>query len=208
MGVPRPPSLSLLAAREVDMTRRDDTQDRKLVTAFLERGDEHAFRSLYRRHAPVLYGLAMRLSAGNEAEAEEAVQTTWIRAAERLDGFQWRSALRSWLCGILVNCCREARRGRERSSRETELTEALAQEGGTPFNGVGRVDLERAIARLPGGFREVLILHDVEGYTHEEIAGFLGIQAGTSKSQLSRARRAMRVWLNQDERRQHERQAL
>jgi RNA polymerase sigma-70 factor (ECF subfamily) len=166
--------------------------DAELVAAVLARGDEARFRTLYRRHTPALHRLALRLTGGAAADAEDAVQESWIRAARRLDSFRGASAFRTWLSGILVNCCREVRRDATRRAEEP-----LEDGGRTTHDGPTlRLDLERAIAALAPGYREVLVLHDVEGYTHEEIAGLLGVESGTSKSQLSRARHALRAALS------------
>jgi RNA polymerase sigma-70 factor (ECF subfamily) len=165
---------------------RAGDEDAAAVHAFLVRGDEDSFVALYRRHTPYLYRLALRLLGGRPAEAEDAVQETWLRAAARLAEFRGESALRTWLAGFAINCCREIRRRSEVAAPE----EAAAERCGPPAG--HRLDLERAIAALPHGYREVLVLHDLEGHTHEEIALRLGISAGTSKSQLSRARRALR----------------
>ncbi len=120
------------------------------------------------------------------------MQRTWIRAVEGLSGFGWRSTLSTWLGGIAVNCAREL-------WREGRLGADLdAAEGGprlVPPSHEDRIDLDRAIERLPAGYRQVFVLHDVEGYTHEEIGRLLGIDAGTSRSQLSHARRRLRASL-------------
>jgi RNA polymerase sigma-70 factor (ECF subfamily) len=164
--------------------------DRWLVRNFLVQRDEQSFRELYHRHAPALYQLALRLAGWNVHEAEEVVQDTWMRAIEALDGFRWESSLRTWLSGITINRCRELYRQRARQSHEV-VVEQLAQEISTTEN-FERLDLEQAIAALPNGYRQVLVLHDVEGYTHEEISRMLEIEVGTSKSQLSRARSSVR----------------
>ncbi len=139
-----------------------------------------------------MYLLVLRLLGRSGRHAEDVVQETWVRAVSALGGFSWRSSLRTWLLGIAVNCCREVLRsaGREAASAETPAVEPA----GPPGQGPERIDLERAIRELPDGYREVFILHDLEGLTHEEIGGRLGIDAGTSKSQLSRARRALRAY--------------
>ena len=168
--------------------------DRQLAAAILADRDEAAFRLLYRRHTPALFRLALRLGAGDEAWAEELVQRTWIRAVERLGGFGWRAAFRTWLSGILVNCARESWRERRRS-REVAWPADTATVPAAFSDPADRVDLERAVARLPEGCREVLVLHDVEGFTHEEIARMLDIESGTSKSQLFHARRRLREQL-------------
>ena len=173
----------------------DDGEDRRLAAAVTRSGEEAAFRALYRRHTPALYRLALRLGGGDEPWAEDLVQRAWIRAVEGLAGFQWRSAFRTWLSGIAINCAREEWRER-RQSLEVSW-EPAAHGVATAAPNVGdRVDLERGIAALPHGYRQVLVLHDVEGHTHEEVAGLLGIEVGTSKSQLSHARRRLREYLN------------
>jgi RNA polymerase sigma-70 factor (ECF subfamily) len=164
--------------------------DRRLVSKFLARRNEPSFRELYHRHTPALYQLALRLVGWNVHEAEEVVQDTWMRAIEALGGFRWESSLRTWLSGIAINRCRELYRQRVRQSHEVVI-EQLAQEISTTEN-FERLDLEQAIAALPNGYRQVLVLHDVEGYTHEEISRMLEIEVGTSKSQLSRARSSVR----------------
>ncbi len=172
-----------------------EMQEREWAEALMRNGDEAAFRHLYRRHTPRLYGFALRLLR-DEAEAEDVVQEVWVRAVRKLGGFRWRSALSTWLVGIVHNLCRE--RLRSRSRREArEAREALVPVPvlvAAPLGGL-RVDLERAIALLPDRCRAVLMLHDVEGWTHQEIGHRLGIAAGTSKSQLSEGRRRLRTWL-------------
>jgi RNA polymerase sigma-70 factor (ECF subfamily) len=166
----------------------EDADDRALVEAYLAGLDESAFLALYRRHTSALFGLAARLCGGDRHEAEEIVQEAWVRAAPAMVSFRWGSSLRTWLSGFVVNGWRELMRARRRDMPrevrpETAETETPAAE---------RIDLERAVAQLPDGFRAVLVLHDVEGLTHEEIGRLLGIEEGTSKSQLARARQAIR----------------
>lgn len=119
-------------------------------------------------------------------------QDAWVRAVGRLGAFAWHSSLRTWLSGFVVNCWRE----RVRALARREHTRAPDPGPGVdPPPVATRVDLERALARLPPGVREVVLLHDVEGYTHAEIAAWLGIEEGTSRSQLTRARRTLRAYL-------------
>lgn len=169
------------------MTEAPD--DRSLVRLALIEGDEVAWRRLYQRHTPALYRLAGYL-ADSEADAGDLVQEMWLRAARGLSRFEQRSTLRTWLTGILINCVREWRRDSFRVA-EVPLEDDLPSPAPDNVSGLDRIDLERAVARLAPGFRAVLLLHDVEGYTHQEIAGMLGVEPGTSKSQLTRARRAM-----------------
>jgi RNA polymerase sigma-70 factor (ECF subfamily) len=149
--------------------------------------------ALYREHTPYLFRLALRLLGGRRAEAEDAVQDTWLRATARLEEFRGDASLRTWLAGFTVNCCRERWR-----RREGDLPDAPDAAAAEPI--LDRLDLERAIAELPDGHREVFVLHDLEGFTHEEIATRLGIVPGTSKSQLSRARAALRARMARAER--------
>ena len=171
------------------MAENADAADRALAARYLLRRDEAAFRALYRRHTPALFGFALRLCGGRAGEAEEIVQEAWIRAAGRLESFRWASSLRTWLSGIAVNCWREQTREPRPDQELPEGDTAAGRPLGSPGE---RIDLARAVGELPGGYRAVLLLHDVEGFTHEEIAKLLGMEPGTSKSQLARARQAMR----------------
>jgi len=169
----------------------DEHTERRLVERFLAQRDEEAFLALYRRHTPFLYRLLMRMSGGNQQTAAEGVQETWVRAVEGLSQFAWRSQLRTWLAGIAIHWLKEETRRRGRNTGAIDET-TLTTAGGSPID---RIDLERAVTELPDGYRTVLVMHDVEGFTHEEIAALLGVDPGTSKSQLSRARRSLRLLL-------------
>ena len=162
--------------------------DRRIVERFLRDRTDTAFLPIYRAHTPALYAVALRLAGGSVQEAEDAVQEAWLRAVASLPRFQWRSALRTWLCGIVVNCCRELAR-RHPSDR------SAVPDGVVPGISPETMALERAIHSLPPASREVFVLHDVHGYTHEEIGAMLSIESGTSKSQLHHARRALRARL-------------
>lgn len=162
--------------------------EQALVKKFLRRHDEISFRELYRSHSPALYALALRLCDSN-VDAEDALQNVWIRAAGSLSAFQWKSTLRTWLTGILINCVREQRRKRERLA-EDQIPDNFPAPAARPA--ADGITLENAIANLPSGYRQVLVLHDLEGYTHEEIGALMDISPGTSKSQLHHARRAIR----------------
>ena len=172
---------------------REDGGDPELAASYLAHRDEGAFRALYRRHTPALLGLARRLAGNRVTEAEEIVQEAWVRAAGVLSAFRWESSLRTWLSGFVVNVWRERSRSAAWGSAPTEVSEP---EDPTPFTPREHIDLERAVAALPDGFRAVIVLHDIEGFTHEEIADQLSIEPGTSKSQLARARRVLRARLS------------
>lgn len=174
----------------MDKPTFDDEADRVLVGRFMRTHDEATFRKLYRRHTPALYPLALRLVGGSEVEAQDAIQDTWMRACKTLTVFEWRSTLRTWLSGILIHRVREMHREVRRRNEHELLEECINPTTARPGE---RIDLERAIARLPAGYRHVLVLHDIEGYTHEEVSAQLDINVGTSKSQLFHARRALRA---------------
>lgn len=168
-----------------------EDDDRALVEAVASRGDRRAFAALYTRHTPALYGLALRLAGGDDADAKDVVHDAWVRAVERFPAFEWRSALRTWLCGFVVRRWRELDRQRRRDHPAVDHDVAGADD--RRIEGTfDRLALDRAVAGLAPGYRDVLVLHDVQGYTHAEIGTLLGIEAGTSKSQLARARRALR----------------
>ena len=154
---------------------------------------EDAFRTLYRAHTPALYALALRLTGGDQNEAEDLVQETWARATRKMSAFRGESALRTWLCGVLVNV------RRERIRSEWRMVDAPGIELASTPRDDSALDLERAIAALPEGARDIFVLHDIYGYAHREIAEMLGVVEGTSKSQLARARTLLRSALNADE---------
>lgn len=158
-------------------------------------GDEEAFRQLYRAHAERLFRHALRLTGGVDADAEDVVQEAWHRAVAGLEGFEGRSSLATWLAAIVTRCALERYRA-ERRTADMEAPEMPVEAGDGRAS--GRLDLERAFEKLPPGFRAVLVLHDVEGYRHTDIADLMGIAEGTSKSQLSRARARMRELLGED----------
>lgn len=163
-----------------------EAEERRSVEAFLLERSDAAFLALYRRHTPRLYQLALRLSGWREEEAAEILQESWVRAVRNLPQFRWESKLSTWLSGIVVRRACETRRARG------AILPIERADGPAPAIAEMKLDLERAIAALPPGYRRVLILHDVEGHTHLEIAALLGIEPGTSKSQLFEARRTLR----------------
>jgi RNA polymerase sigma-70 factor (ECF subfamily) len=174
------------------------TGDARLAATFVRTRAEADFRALYRAATPPAFGLALRLTGGDEDEAEDVVQEAWVRAVERLDRFRAGEPFGPWLRGFVVNCWRERQRAARRAAEvglddEVALAAADAGEPRSAEDPVVDPDaLRRAVAALPGGFREVLVLHDVEGCTHAEIAALLEISEGTSKSQLARARGRLR----------------
>jgi RNA polymerase sigma-70 factor (ECF subfamily) len=162
------------------------------------RGELGAFEEIYRQHAPRLYSLAHRM-LGNAADAEDAVQDTFLVVHKRLDSFRGEAALGTWLYRLAVNQCLD--RLRSRAGRDAQATDSLDepettwQPSSRADRPVERMDLKRAIGKLPEGSRSVFVLHDVEGLEHREIGKLLGISEGTSKSQLHKARLRLREML-------------
>ncbi|MFP5304640.1 MAG: RNA polymerase sigma factor [Gammaproteobacteria bacterium] len=166
-------------------------------------GDALAFERLYRTHVGRIYGLCVRLVDGDRAKAEQYTQDAFVRAWEKLDSFRGEAEFSTWLHRLTVNLVLGEHRLLRRwvsfdegAGEEADGDATLASGDHAPQAVGDRIDIERALAKLPKGARTVLILHDVEGYRHEEIAGLTGIAVGTSKAQLHRARRLMREWLS------------
>ena len=168
--------------------------DATLVDAFVRRGDERAFRSLYRRHGSRIAPMVLRLTGGDTHLAEDLLQETWLNACRAMPGFRRESSFSTWLTSIALNTVRDHYRRHRHDC--LEVLEDTAIPAATPRDGADGIDLERALAQLPAGYRMVVVLHDIEGYRHREIAAALGLSAGTSKSQLTRARERLRTLLN------------
>lgn len=171
------------------------SDDRALVSAFLVSRSESAFRALYRAHARSLFALALRLTGGRREDAEEALQEAWLRAIERLDSFRFESALRTWLSGIVIRSAHELRRRRHPEREEPKGGWEIEELAPPTAPVASAIDLERALAELPATLRDVVVLHELEGMGHEEIGALLAIPAGTSKSRLHFAKRALRTRL-------------
>jgi len=158
-------------------------------------GDTSAFERLYRRHVTRVHNLVRRMYGADDAD--EITQDVFVRAWEKLGTYRGEAAFSTWLHRLAVNVVLGRREERGRRQHRFGGEEA-AFEGATARRAhpEAAMDLDAAVARLPEGAREVFVLHDVEGYRHEEIAGMLGLATGTSKSQLHRARMALRAWLD------------
>jgi len=155
--------------------------------ALAARGDVAAFERLYRATAARVHTLARRLLGDDDAD--DATQEAFVLAWRRLGSFRGEASFATWLHRLAVNhCVSRARRREPPADDGAVVDERLAR----PNDRAAALDLEAAIARLPGGARRVFVLHDVEGFRHEEIASLLGVSTGTSKSQLHRARLLLR----------------
>jgi RNA polymerase sigma-70 factor (ECF subfamily) len=161
-------------------------------------GESAAFEELYRAHSPRLFGLTCRMVG--RSHAEDLLQDVFLTAHRKLDKYRGESSLGTWLFRLATNVCLDflRSRGNRNAQMTSEFDETFAPEEitagrtGGVLGTVHRIDLERALADLPPGCREVFVLHDVEGFEHGEIAKMLGVAEGTSKSQLHKARMRLR----------------
>ena len=167
------------------------------LVARCQEGDVEAFEVLYRQHAARLYTLACRM-AGSPEDGEDLLQEIFLQAHRKLGSFKGDSAIGTWLYRLALNHCLDYVRSRQ--AKMSKLTDTLDADASfqptarreTP---IARIDLERAVARLPEGCREAFVLHDVEGFDHKEVGNLLGIAEGTSKSQVFKARAKLRSML-------------
>jgi RNA polymerase sigma-70 factor (ECF subfamily) len=173
--------------------QRQDSE-RELIRLATE-GDARAIRTLYDRYAPRVYAVVRRIAADDDL-AQDYAQEAWIRAIRALPSFRGDARFSTWLHRIAVNSALQAlRKSETRTKREAPPPEQIPV-APAARDSLLRKRLETALDRLPEGMRQVLILHDVEGYTHEEIGDVLGVTSGTSKSQLFKARAKMREMLS------------
>ncbi len=175
------------------MSDNGQIHDKQLVDSFLENRTRKNFLRIYNRYAPDLYRIAMHLCNYQNQHAEDVVQESWLTAVQKLQEFKFRSSLKTWLTGILYNKWRESNRYLKKHHSED-----INQDGFENFQQSNLediysvVDLKKAVKSLPDGYKKVLILHDIEGYKHREIAEILGVNEGTSKSQLYHARQSIK----------------
>jgi RNA polymerase sigma-70 factor (ECF subfamily) len=160
-----------------------------------------AFETIYKRHHRRVYSLCLRMVA-NATEAEDLTQEVFIQLFRKIGSFRGESAFTTWLHRLTVNHVLMHFRKRgvrlEKTTEEGEIGEIqdFLQAGAERPRFVDRIALDKAISELPPGYRTVFVLHDVEGFEHEEVANMLGVSVGTSKSQLHKARMRLRELLN------------
>ncbi|MDQ6830009.1 MAG: RNA polymerase sigma factor [Gemmatimonadota bacterium] len=172
-----------------------DLADAALIHRFIG-GDEQAFRALYRRHTPRLRMTVQRLLGARVDEVDDVVQETWLAGCRGIHQFNGDAQFSSWLASIGIRAA--YRRFGDARDAEIELVDELhATDSEEPAAGI---DLERALRVLPDHHRTVVVPHDIEGFTHEEIGRQLGVATGTSKATLSRARCALRRLLHEEAR--------
>ena len=174
-------------------TRANDSDDVRAAAA----GDRHAFQRLYQLHVGRVHGALYRLAGYDHARAEDLTQDAFIRAWQKLPGFRHESAFGTWLYRLAVNVALMDIRARGADPVSMLDDEHLPDTGETPFCAAEREELERAIGQLPPRARAVLVLHDIEGWRHEDIGSELGMAVGTSKAQLHRARGLLRKVLGE-----------
>jgi RNA polymerase sigma-70 factor (ECF subfamily) len=172
-----------------------------------QQGDAGAFERIYRLHSRRVYALCLRM-VGNTAEAEDLTQDAFLQLFRKIGTFRGESAFSTWLHRLSVNVV--LMKLRKKTLPETSLEESTdpEDEGSGPKREIGapdlllsgsidRVHLERAIEQLPPGYRQVFVLHDVQGFEHNEIAGLMQCSIGNSKSQLHKARMRLRELLQE-----------
>lgn len=176
------------------------TSDYELTQA-AARGEMAAFEALYERHYRRVYSLCLRMVA-NPTEAEDLTQEVFVHLFRKLGSFRGESAFTTWLHRLTVNHVLMHFRKKgvrlEKTTEEGEMQDIVQAGSERPESMpvIDRIALDKAIAQLPPGYRSVFVLHDVEGYEHEEVADLLGVSVGTSKSQLHKARMRLRELLN------------
>jgi RNA polymerase sigma factor (sigma-70 family) len=179
-----------LTSDSVELSASTEVDDVALAAA----GDTAAFERIYHRHIARVNGLARWLLGGDDVD--DAVQDVFIRLWQKLSQFEGRSAFGTWLHRLAVSVLLRRRQVRgTRESRHSGSELALAEKSSRPMTPDLRVAIEKAVDQLPDGAREVFVLHDMEGYRHEEIGAMLGCTSGTSRSQLHRARMMLRDFL-------------
>ncbi|HYM24455.1 MAG TPA: RNA polymerase sigma factor [Vicinamibacterales bacterium] len=180
------------------MTAQTAGTDADLVSRSLD-GDVDAFETIYRQYSARIFSLACRM-AGSPEDGEDLLQEVFLQAFRKLDSFKGDAALGTWLYRLALNHCLDYVRSRQ--ARMKKLTDTLDADASlepaarrtTP---IAKLDLDRAIERLPDGCREAFVLHDVEGFDHKEVGELLGIAEGTSKSQVFKARLKLRALLGE-----------
>jgi RNA polymerase sigma factor (sigma-70 family) len=178
-------------------TTADEGGEERSLVAAAARGEVHAFEALYRRHAGRVHGVIARLVGNQGARAEDLTQEAFVRAWQALPAFRFEAAFSTWLHRLAVNTAlMELRSRRSRPQDEgdsdEEVFELIGSTDSAGHTTALTMDLERAVASLPPRARAVLVLYDVEGWKHEEIAAELGMAVGSSKAQLHRARNLLR----------------
>ena len=191
--------------RQDNQITRSASSSAELI-AGARRGEEKAFETLFHQHKQRVYSLCLRITR-NAADAEELTQEAFLQAFRKIHTFRGESAFSTWLHRLTVNIVLMRLRKKRVSemslegSVEKEEFDQPQREFGAPdltlTGSIDRVQIERAVARLARGYRQIFVLHDVQGYKHHEIAALLGVSVGNSKSQLHKARIKLRTLLRE-----------
>ena len=191
--VTKPVALQRPSAKSVQVESTAPARADELAAAS---GDRRAFERLYRAHVDRVFSICVRM-LGDRTLAEEVTQDVFVRVWEKLPGFRGECAFSTWLHRVAVNVALTRRKtvGLQQH-RHVDDSDAIDSTPSRPVAVGDRMDLEAAIALLPAGARQIFVLHDVEGFTHEEIGEQLGITSGGSKAQLHRARLLLRAALS------------
>jgi RNA polymerase sigma-70 factor (ECF subfamily) len=192
-----------MSSSSTDLSHLTETE----IVLSAQRGDAAAFEHLYRQHSRHVYALCFRM-AGNASDAEELTQDAFMQLFRKIGSFRGESSFSTWLHRITFNIVLMRFRKKKLGEISLEDTFDTEDEFGVPRKQIGQVDLNmiglfdrlglnRAIAQLPAGYKKMFLLHDVEGYGHDEIAKILGCSVGNSKSQLHKARVRLRNLLRE-----------
>lgn len=185
--------MSYQPRESISLTRNDHNDELMLITR-VKQNDIQAFEQLYRLHSGRVFALCIRLTA-NRAIAEELAQEAFVRAWQKIRTFRGESSFSSWLYRLTTNVVLSSmRKNQLRQVSIEDNYEANNVANKSLDNGKIR-DMEQAISRLPDGARKIFVLHDIEGYQHNEISEMTGLAIGTSKTQLHRARKLLKGWL-------------
>lgn len=186
------PPMLVVAPRQRKATEGE--LDDEAFLAACRRGEERALELLYTRYKRRVYGLVIRIVGASEAE--EVAQDVFVRIFRGLTKFRGDSALSTWIYRLAVNAALTHATRRKRTTELTDEAIAMLPAPERPHRDPHlRERLERCLAALPAGYRAILVLHDIEGLSHEECAAILGCRVGTCKSQLHKARGKMRELL-------------
>ncbi len=178
------------------LTTSSDTDSERADVTLAAAGDQAAFERLYRQHVARIHSLVRRMVGGGfggaAVDPDEITQDVFVRAWQRLSTFRGEAAFSTWLHRLAVNLVLNRQKDAARTRHRFDDGADIEMEPGRRTTPEHRMDLEDAIAALPPGARQVFVLHDVEGFRHEEIGAQLGVTTGTSKAQLHRARMLLR----------------
>jgi len=201
-------STALPSPNRVNATQSPKSATEAEAIRLAQAGDAGAFEHLYQLHGRRVYALCLRM-VGNPSDAEDLMQEAFLQLFRKIGTFRGESAFSTWLHRMTVNVVLMRLRKKTLPAASLEETTEPDEETGGPRKDIGapdlrlsgavdRVNLERSIEKLPPGYRTVFVLHDVQGFEHNEIAGIMGCSVGNSKSQLHKARTRLRELLQED----------